>query len=48
MEPFVPFIGMALVGLGIVGLLVWVIRITMWYRRHAGKTGPVGKPERRS
>lgn len=38
MEQFMPFIGMALVGLGIVGLVVWVGRITMWYRRQAGRS----------
>lgn len=48
MEQFVPFIGMALVGLGVVGLLVWVGRVAVWYRRHAGKIGPASKSERRS
>ena len=47
MEQFAPYIGMTLVGLGIIGLAVGIGRIVIWYRRNPGKTGPVSKSDRR-
>ena len=47
MEQFAPYVGMTLVGLGIIGLVVAVGRIVIWYRRSPGKTGPVSGPDRR-
>ncbi len=48
MEQITPFIGMAFVGLGIVGFVVGVGRVIVWYRRNAGKTGPASRSERQS
>ncbi len=48
MEQFAPYIGMTLVGLGIIGLVVAVGRIVVWHRRNPSKTGPVSRSDRRS
>ena len=45
MEQFAPYVGMTLVGLGIIGLVVAVGRIVIWYRRSPGKTGPVSRSD---
>ena len=39
MEQFAPYIGMTLVGLGIIGLAVGIGRIVIWYRRNPSNAG---------
>lgn len=38
MEQFAPYLGMTLVGLGIIGMVVCVGRAIVWYRSKPGRT----------
>ena len=46
MEQFAPYLGMTLVGLGVIGFVVCVGRSIVWYRSKPGKTDAVSNSDR--